>query len=139
MRNGQFYHPSRNGASQTTQCSEIPHSLPEPFYPVLQARVGEPTPPSISIRNFNKSLKDPMRGADSAQVQIRSYCGNLARKVRSTFPRSTALNQDCHKIHVFDECTISNCEGCVCMMLSSHFSCIGSRATERITGPWGNF
>ena len=45
MRNGQFCQPSRNGASQTTQCREIPHLLPEPFYPVLQARVGEPTPP----------------------------------------------------------------------------------------------
>ena len=48
MRNGQFYHPSRNGASRTAQCREISHSLPEPFYPVLQARVGEPTPyPSL--------------------------------------------------------------------------------------------
>ena len=46
MRNGQFYHPSRNGASWTTQCQEIPYSLPEPFYPVLQVQVGEPTPHS---------------------------------------------------------------------------------------------
>ena len=30
MRNGQFYHSSRNGASQTAQCREIPHSFPEP-------------------------------------------------------------------------------------------------------------
>ena len=72
MRNGQFCQPSRNGASQTTQCQEIPHLLPEPFYPVLQARVGELTPPSVSIRNLskcNKSLKDPVRGAGSTQVQ----------------------------------------------------------------------
>ena len=34
MRNGQFYHSSRNGASQTAQCQEIPHSFPEPFYPM---------------------------------------------------------------------------------------------------------
>ena len=27
------------------QCQEIPHSFQEPFYPVLQAWVGEPTPP----------------------------------------------------------------------------------------------
>ena len=46
-RNGQFYHSSRNGASRTTQCREVPHSFPEPFYPVLQARVGEPTPPPL--------------------------------------------------------------------------------------------
>ena len=100
MRNGQFYHPSRNGASQTTQCREIPHSLPEPFYPVLQAWwvSPPPIPPFISTRNLskcNKSLKDPVRGAGSAQVQIRSYhnrqSGNLARKVRNAFPRSTAL------------------------------------------------
>ena len=38
MRNGQFYHSSRNGASRTAQCREIPHSFPEPFYQVLQAR-----------------------------------------------------------------------------------------------------
>ena len=43
MRNGQFYHSSRNGASRTAQCREIPHSLPEPFYQVLQALVGDPT------------------------------------------------------------------------------------------------
>ena len=68
MRNGQFYHPSRNGASWTAQCREIPHLLPEPFYPVLQAWVGKPTPPSISTRNLsncNKSLKDPVRGGQA--------------------------------------------------------------------------
>ena len=43
MRNGQFYHSSRNRASRTAQCREIPYSFPEPFYQVLQARVGEPT------------------------------------------------------------------------------------------------
>ena len=81
MRNGQFYHSSRNGASQTAQYREIPHSLPEPFYLALQVRVGDPTthppsPPAVSARNwtkYNKSLKDPVRGAGSAQVQIRSY------------------------------------------------------------------
>ena len=54
MRNGQFYHPSRNGASRTAQCQEIPHLLPDPFYPVLQARVGEPTTPPwfISVDTF---------------------------------------------------------------------------------------
>ena len=70
MRNGQFYHSSRNGASRTAQCREIPHSFPEPFYQVLQARVGDPTthppsPPAVSARNwtkYNKSLKDPVRG-----------------------------------------------------------------------------
>ena len=74
MRNGQFCQPSRNGASRTAQC---PHSLPEPFYPVLQAQVGEPTPhlsipPSVSTRNLskcNKSLKGPVRGAGSTQMQ----------------------------------------------------------------------
>ena len=41
-------HPSRNGASQTAQCREIPHSFPEPFYPALQAQAGKPTPhPSL--------------------------------------------------------------------------------------------
>ena len=80
-RNGQFYHSSRNRASWTAQCREIPHSFPEPFYQVLQARMGEPTthppsPPAVSARNwtkYNKSLKDPVRGAGSTQVQIRSY------------------------------------------------------------------
>ena len=43
MRNCQFYHPSRNRASWTAQCREIPYSLPEPFYQVMQARVDEPT------------------------------------------------------------------------------------------------
>ena len=73
-RNRQFYHSSRNGASRTAQCREIPHSFPEPFYQVLQARVGDPrsshhpppSPPAVSARNwttkYNKSLKDPVRG-----------------------------------------------------------------------------
>ena len=68
MRNGQFCQPSRNRASWTAQCREIPHSFPGPFYPVLQAQVGEPTPPSISTRNLskcNKSLKDPVRGGQA--------------------------------------------------------------------------
>ena len=58
MRNGQFYHSSRNGASQTTQCREIPHSFPEPFYPVLQVQVGEPTtcPPPLPTRRFHQKL-----------------------------------------------------------------------------------
>ena len=81
MRNGQFYHSSRNRASRTAQCREILHSFPEPFYQVLQVRVGEPTThPPLPTRCFhqkldkyNKSLKDPVRGAGSAQVQIRSY------------------------------------------------------------------
>ena len=106
MRNGQFYHSSRNGASRTAQCREIPHSFPEPFYQVLQARVGDPTahppsPPAVSARNwtkYNKSLRDPVRGAGSAQVQILSYCdrqsGNLARKVRNAFPMCKALRGD---------------------------------------------
>ena len=57
-----------------------------------------PAPPSISTRNLskcNKSLKDPVRGAGSAQVQIRSYrnrqSGNPARKVRNAFPVCKAL------------------------------------------------
>ena len=102
MRNGQFYHSSRNGASRTAQCREIPHSFPEQ---VLQVRVGLPT--AFSARNLfffilffliffkYKSLKDPVRGAGSAQVQIRSYrnrqSGNLARKVRNAFPMCKAL------------------------------------------------
>ena len=44
---------------------------------------------------YNKSLKNPVRGAGSAQVQIRSYrnrqSGNLARKVRNAFPMCKAL------------------------------------------------
>ena len=80
-----------------------PTLVPEPFYQVLQARVGDPTthppsPPAVSARNwtkYNKSLKDPVRGAGSAQVQIQSYrdrqSGNLARKVRNTFPMCKAL------------------------------------------------
>ena len=57
-----------------------------------------PSPPAVSARNwtkYNKSLKDPVRGAGSAQVQIRSYhnrqSGNLARKVRNAFPMCKAL------------------------------------------------
>ena len=58
MRNGQFYHSSRNGASETAQCREIPHLFPEPFYQVLQARVGEPTtyPPPLPTRCFHQKL-----------------------------------------------------------------------------------
>ena len=77
-----------------------------PRNPILTSRASvasEPTPhpstpPSVSTRNFckcNKSLKDPVRGAGSAQVQIRSYrnrqSGNLARKVRNAFPGSMTL------------------------------------------------
>ena len=57
-----------------------------------------PSPPAVSARNwtkYNKPLKDPVRGAGSAQMQIRSYrnrqSGNLARKVRNAFPWCTAL------------------------------------------------
>ena len=54
MRNCQFYHSSRNGASQTAQCREIPHSFPEPFYPV---RVGEPTThPPLPTCRFHQKL-----------------------------------------------------------------------------------
>ena len=57
MRNGQFYHSSRNGASRSAQCREIPHSFPEPFYPVLQARVGDPTThPPLPTRRFRQKL-----------------------------------------------------------------------------------
>ena len=110
MRNGQFYHSSRNGASRTAQCREIPHSFPEQ---VLQARVGLPT--AFSARNlffyfflfflfkYNKSLKDPVRGAGSTQVQIQSYrnrqSGNLARKVRNAFPMCKALNSSYSKTY----------------------------------------
>ena len=51
MRNSQFYHSSRNGASRTVQCREIPHSFPEPFYPVLQA-----PPPPLPTRRFRQKL-----------------------------------------------------------------------------------
>ena len=60
---------SRNGASWTAQCQEIPHLLPEPFYQVMQVWVGEPTthPPltfrfSQKLVKCNKSLKDPACG-----------------------------------------------------------------------------
>ena len=56
MRSGQFYHSSRNGASRTAQCREIPYSFPEPFYPVLQAWVGEPTTPPLPTRRFLQKL-----------------------------------------------------------------------------------
>ena len=57
MRNGQFYHSSRNGASRTAQCREIPHSFPEPFHQVLQARVGDPTThPPLPTRRFRQKL-----------------------------------------------------------------------------------
>ena len=80
------------------------HSLPEPFYQVMQVRVGEPTThgdpplppfPPETCPKCNKSLKDPVRGAGSTQMQTQSYrnrqSGNLARKVRNAFPGSTAL------------------------------------------------
>ena len=60
-----------------------------------------PTLPSVSTRNLskcNRSLKDPVRGAGSAQVKIRSYrnrqSGNLARQVKNAFPGSEALRKD---------------------------------------------
>ena len=77
MRNCQFYHSSRNGASQTgshtrsqshfTQCYK--HGLVSP-------PPTPPSPPTVSSRNwikYNKFLKDSVRGAASTQVQIRSY------------------------------------------------------------------
>ena len=105
MRNGQFYHSSRNGASQTVQCREIPHTFPEPFYPVLQVRVGDPTthPPPLYTCHFCQKLGQVQQilerpsegGGGSTQVQIWSYrnrqSGNLARKVRNTSPGLTAL------------------------------------------------
>ena len=60
MRNGQVYHSSRNGASRTAQCREIPYSFPEQ---VLQARVGLPT--AFSARNFfevQQILERPSEG-----------------------------------------------------------------------------
>ena len=54
MRNGEFYHSSRNGASWTAQCREIPHSFSEPFYQVLQARVDD-HPPAVSARNWTST------------------------------------------------------------------------------------
>ena len=61
-----IYHPSRNGASRTTQCREIPHSQSH-FTQCCKHRWVNPPPPptptSISPRNLcNKSLKDPVRG-----------------------------------------------------------------------------
>ena len=57
IRNSQFYHSSRNGASRSAQCREIPHSFPEPFYPVLQARVGDlTTHPPLPTRRFRQKL-----------------------------------------------------------------------------------
>ena len=82
--------------TELVRSREIPHSFPE-------QRVGEPTThPTrrfcqklILFFKYNKSLKDPVRGAGSAQVQIRSYrnrqSGNLARKVRNAFPMCKAL------------------------------------------------
>ena len=91
MRNSQFYHSSRNGASRTAQCREIPHSFPEPFYPVLQ-----PFPPETGPSTTNPERPSEGGGAGSAQVQIRRYrnrqSGNLARKVRNAFPGLTALS-----------------------------------------------
>ena len=42
----------------TAQCQEISHLLPEPFYQVMQAQVGEPTTqlptsPSVSTSNLS--------------------------------------------------------------------------------------
>ena len=100
MRNGQFYYPSRNKASWTTQCREISHSLPEPS-DACMGWVGPPPSPHPlflgETTKCNKSLKDPVRGAGSTQMQTRSYCarqsGNLTRKVRNAFPGSTALTE----------------------------------------------
>ena len=59
---------------------------------------------SMKRSKYNKSLKDPVRGAGSAQVQIRSYrnrqSGNLARKVSNAFPMCKALKQ------YLEDCTI---------------------------------
>ena len=56
-------------ASWTTQCQEIPHSLPEPFYQVLQAQVGEArhSPPHPSLISFvisqvQQILERPSKG-----------------------------------------------------------------------------
>ena len=73
MRNSQFYHPSRNRASWTAQCQEIPHSLPEPFYKCKWVS-PPPTPPPLplfppELVQVQQILKDPVRGADSTQTK----------------------------------------------------------------------
>ena len=65
--NEEWYHPSRNRASWSTQCQEIPHSLPEPFYQVMHACgwTLPPTPhPSLIFfpQITSTSLMDPVRG-----------------------------------------------------------------------------
>ena len=47
-RNSQFYHPSRNRPTQTTQCREILKLLPEPFGHALTLLMEGPPPPPPS-------------------------------------------------------------------------------------------
>ena len=79
-----------------------PTLVPRAILPSVASAGGQshhppPLPPAVSAKNWTKSLKDPVRGAGSAQVQIRSYCnrqsGNLARKVRNAFPMCKALKR----------------------------------------------
>ena len=103
MRNGQFYHSSRNGASRAAQCREIPQSFPEPFYQVLQVQVGDPTtyppsPPAVSARNwtkYNKSLKDPVRGQAPPKCRYEAIVIDRVGiwQVRNAFPMCKALTE----------------------------------------------
>ena len=78
MRNSQFYHSSRNGTSWTAQCRGIPHSFPEPFYPVLQERVGESTPrPSfhfhqklVQVQQILERISEGIRLRPSADTKL---------------------------------------------------------------------
>ena len=85
MRSGQFTallekelvgppYAHTHSQSHFTQCCK--HGWVSPPHP--------PAPPSVSTKNFskcNKSLKDPVRGADSTQVQIRSYRNRQSGKL----------------------------------------------------------
>ena len=104
IRNGQFYHPSRNEDLVGLPNVKKSHACSQSHFIKWCMRGGwahhppPPSPPAISTRNwtkYNKSLTDPVRGAGSTQMQTQSYharqSGNLARKVRNADPGSTAL------------------------------------------------
>ena len=77
-------------APDFTKCCKRGWVIPPPTHPPPTRRFRQ------KLDKYNKSLKDPVRGAGSAQVQIRSYrnrqSGNLASKVRNAFPVLTALS-----------------------------------------------
>ena len=97
--NGQFYHSSRNRASRTgPPNAEKSHTRSQSHFTQC-CKHGWVIPPPTPLPHPPFPPETGVRGAGSAQVQIRSYrnrqSGNLARKVRNAFLGLMALSRIC--------------------------------------------